>query len=250
MSVRKIKNHGKWVWQARVAYRGRRKAAFRDSKEAAREAEADLLRDLKAEAAEAEQEGAKPATLRQLLEFYVDDLVARGKGQDTVGRAIETAHVIELLTPELLDKPVTRIGEAEIFTFRRARVERSATAARLRAEAATLRANGQGDKAETREKAAQAAQKAETKPITINRDLRTLRAALKRARPEFRFPAGAFLQEDETRVRCSGLRRSCSSWRRCGRPSARSPSWRRSRSCACPRSARCDVSTSTSNKAS
>ena len=40
-----------------------------------------------------------------------------------------------------------------------------------------------------------------TKPSTINRDLRTLRAALKKARPEYRFPAGAFFPEDETRVR-------------------------------------------------
>jgi uncharacterized protein with gpF-like domain len=70
-------NHGKWVWQARVAYRGRRKAALRESREAAREAESDLLRDLKAEATQEEQEGQRPATLRQLLEFYVDDLAAR-----------------------------------------------------------------------------------------------------------------------------------------------------------------------------
>jgi integrase len=39
------------------------------------------------------------------------------------------------------------------------------------------------------------------KESTINRDLRTLRAALKKARPEYRFPGGAFFQEDETRVR-------------------------------------------------
>src|SRR5207245_4682370 len=39
------------------------------------------------------------------------------------------------------------------------------------------------------------------KPSTINRDLRTLRALLKRVMPEFRFPAGAFFSEDETRVR-------------------------------------------------
>jgi hypothetical protein len=48
VSVRRVKNHGKWVWQARVAYRGLRKAAFRDSKEAARDAEGELLRELKA----------------------------------------------------------------------------------------------------------------------------------------------------------------------------------------------------------
>ena len=34
-----------------------------------------------------------------------------------------------------------------------------------------------------------------------NRDLRTLRAALKKARPDYRFPAGVFFREDETRVR-------------------------------------------------
>ena len=38
MSVRKIKNHGKLVWQARVAYKGRRRAAFRETKQAARDA--------------------------------------------------------------------------------------------------------------------------------------------------------------------------------------------------------------------
>jgi integrase len=85
--------------------------------------------------------------------------------RSTVGRAIETAHVIERLLPAWLDMSVTRFGAGDIFAFRRARVERG------------------------------------TKPATVNRDLRTLRAALKRARPEFRFPAGAFLQEDETRVR-------------------------------------------------
>ncbi len=31
--------------------------------------------------------------------------------------------------------------------------------------------------------------------------MRTLRAALKAVRPEYRFPAGAFFPEDETRVR-------------------------------------------------
>jgi len=136
MSVRRIKNHGTWVWQARVAYRGRRKAAFRETREAAREAESDLLRDLKAEATREEQEGAKPATFRQLLEFYVDDLQARGKRPETLSTAIGTAHVVELLMPDLLTKLVTRIGEADIFAFRRTRVEQSATAARLRLDAA------------------------------------------------------------------------------------------------------------------
>jgi integrase len=39
------------------------------------------------------------------------------------------------------------------------------------------------------------------KPSTINRTLRNLRAALKLVRPEYHLPAGAFFQEDESRVR-------------------------------------------------
>ncbi len=39
------------------------------------------------------------------------------------------------------------------------------------------------------------------KPSTINRDLRTIRAALKKDRPSYRFAGGAFFKEDETRVR-------------------------------------------------
>ena len=196
-----IINGSQKVWLARVAYQGRRRAKVCRTKEEARHAEGELLRDLKADAARQEQEGARPATLRRLLEFYVDDLEGRGKGRDTIGRAVETAHVVELLTPELLDKPVSRIGEADVFAFRRARVERSATALRFLAEAKALRADGKTERAEAREKAAQEAQRAGTRPSTINRDLRTIRAALKRARPDFRFPAGAFLPEDETRVR-------------------------------------------------
>ena len=38
MSVRKIRNHGTWVWQARVAYRGARRSAIRETKELARQA--------------------------------------------------------------------------------------------------------------------------------------------------------------------------------------------------------------------
>ena len=120
------------MWLARVAYQGRRRAKVCRTKEEARHAEGELLRELKAEAARTEQEGARPATLRWLLEFYVDDLAARGKGQDTIGRAVETAHVVELL-----DKPVTRIGDADVFAFRRARAERSATALGFLAEAKT-----------------------------------------------------------------------------------------------------------------
>jgi hypothetical protein len=42
------------------------------------------------------------------------------------------------------------------------------------------------------------------KPATVNQDLRTLRAMLKRALPEYHFPGGAFLPEDETRAVAPG----------------------------------------------
>lgn len=90
MAAKQIRNHGKKVWMARVAYRGRRRASFCDSKEAARQAEADPLKQLKVEAGQAETEGQRPATLRQLFEAYAADLEARGKGTDTIGRATET----------------------------------------------------------------------------------------------------------------------------------------------------------------
>lgn len=199
MSVRRIRNHGKRVWQARVAYCGLRESTFvhidqatgerrKDrpllSRDEAREteAEAELLRQLKARAGQAEQEAQRPATLRQLFEFYVADLEARGKGDDTVGRAEETRAVIERLMPELLDKLVSRIGEAEIFAFRQLRLREGKVVSDL----------VDGERRPRRVPA---------KPSTINRDLRTLRAMLKRAIPGYRFPAGAFLPEDETRVR-------------------------------------------------
>jgi hypothetical protein len=50
MAVKQIRNHSKKVWMARVAYRGRRRATFCESKEAARQAEAELVRHLKVEA--------------------------------------------------------------------------------------------------------------------------------------------------------------------------------------------------------
>ena len=122
MALRRIKVNGRRVWQARVAYRGLRKAAFRPSKEAARDAEAELLQELKAKAASQDQVDQAPATHRQLFEYYLEDLEARGKGADTVGRAAETQHVIKRLMPELLERPVSRVGDAELYAFRQVRL--------------------------------------------------------------------------------------------------------------------------------
>jgi len=63
MSLRRVKVNGRKVWQARVAFKGLRKSTIRESKEAAREAEAQLLQEVKAKAGQAEQADAAPATL-------------------------------------------------------------------------------------------------------------------------------------------------------------------------------------------
>jgi len=201
MAITRIKVHGRKVWQARVAYRGLRKSTIRNTKEEARDAESALLQELKAKAGQAAQHAEAPATLRTLCELYVKNLEARGKGADTIGRAGETARAIERLMPDLIDRPVTAIGEADIFNFRKARAETSLSALALRKRADALRRAGQTAKSDAFEHKALDRQRKGTKPSTINRDLRTLRAMLKRAVPDFRFPVGAFFQDDETRVR-------------------------------------------------
>jgi len=182
MSIRLIKVNGRKVWQARVAYRGHRKSALRDSKQAARDAEADLLKALQAQAAQTEAQGTAPATLKALLEAYAEDMKHRGKGEASVARVEYTALAIERLCPELLDKPVGAIADADLFAYRN----------RRRLEGRTVYQVVAGQRVKVR---------APAKPSTINRDLRTLRAALKLARPDYRFPGGAFFPEDETRVR-------------------------------------------------
>lgn len=165
MAVRQIKLRGRKIWQARVQFKGKRASRLCASRDEARQAEADLLREIGAETEREQAEGAAPATLRMLFEFYAADLEARGKGADTIIRAKQTEQVMAAVTPELLDLAVSKVGDKEVFAFRAARVAMKA------------------------------------KPSTINRDLRTLRAMLKKARPDFRFPGGAFFREDETRVR-------------------------------------------------
>jgi hypothetical protein len=86
-------------------------AAFRDSKDAALDADRELRRARKAEAEQEEQAAARPATLRQLLEYYALDLAARGKGEKSVGRIDYTCRAIEALLPELLDKPLSAIAD-------------------------------------------------------------------------------------------------------------------------------------------
>jgi hypothetical protein len=224
MSIRRVKVRKHWRYQARVAYQGRRGSRISPTREAARQAEADLLQELTAAATTAAHADATPATLRALFEAYVATLTTRGKGGDSIACVVSTARVVERLLPTWLDQPVSAVTEADVFAFRQARVGRSAVALKYREEAQALHAAGQRAKAAARERLADAAQRAGTKPSTINRDLRTLRAMLKSVRPDFRFPPGVFFPEDDTRSGGSGPRRSCSCWSRCRRRSGRWPS--------------------------
>jgi integrase len=201
MSLRQIKVNGRKVWQARIAFKHLRKSAIRESREEARQLEGQLLRDLQERVRSAESDAAAPATLRALLDAYAEDLVDRGKGDESVGRVEYTARAIEALMPELLERPVTTIGDAEIFAFRKVRKQASLPARELRERATRLRGAGDPAGADLLDSRALALDREGTKPSTINRDLRTLRAALKKARPDYRFPGGAFFKEDEARVR-------------------------------------------------
>jgi hypothetical protein len=171
MSVHRIKNHGTWVWQARVAYRALRKAAFRPSKEAAREAEGEL----KAKAAAGDQVDRAPATLRQLLTFYGQDLEARGKGRtaSSVSRARPGSSKPSCRIS--FDKPVTAIGDADVFAFRNARARYSARASEIQTQAGRLRAAGRDAEASALDRAGSEAERRGTRPSTTDRDLRTLR---------------------------------------------------------------------------
>ena len=167
----------------RISYQGLRKSTIRPTQKEAKLAESDLLRELKAPAGQAAEAGQVPVTLKALFEAYVQGLVDRGKPEDTVVRAAQTARVVERVTPDLLARPVSRITDADIFAFRQARAREE--------RFAVVIVNG-----EERQRRLPA-----TKPATINRDLRTIRAMLKQVRPDYRFPSGAFSSEDETRVR-------------------------------------------------
>jgi hypothetical protein len=143
MAIRFITiNDGQKVWMARVAYRGQRKSRVCRTKQEAKEAEAELLGELKAKAGQLEAAGAQPATVGALLDAYVLDLEARGKGPESVGRAEQTKTAMDKVLPTLVTTPLSRIRDRDVYDFRQARARQGA------------------------------------KPSTINRDLRTLRAAL------------------------------------------------------------------------
>lgn len=164
MSVRQVNPHGRKVWQARVAYRGRRKSTIRPTKHEAKIAEAELLKDLQAEAAQAEADEQRPATLRELFKAYAEDLEARGKSEESVRNVKYTGVMLERVLPELMDRPVGELTVRDLFTFRQARL------------------------------------RDQKKSETINSDLYRIRAMVRRVRPDFHCPSDLFLPETE-RVR-------------------------------------------------
>jgi integrase len=182
MAVRRVKNHGKWVWRARVVYRGRRRVAYRATKDEARQLEGTFYHEVREEVAQADRAGERPATCRALLDLYVAELELHRKKPETVGRARQTVKTVERVLPDFLDRPVSAIGDADILAFVKAREQEGRVVTEMVA-------------GEPRER------RLPLKPGTINRDLVTLRAALKWVRPEFRFPNGAFAKSNDTRVR-------------------------------------------------
>lgn len=182
MPIYHKKINGRKVWWVRVVHKGLNGSRICATKPEARDVEHELLVELKGKTAAIEQTGVAPATVKGLFEAYVADLEARGKGPETVGRAVQTALAMQTVLPELLAKAVGAVKDSDIFAFRAAMLR---DGKRIRETVASKRVERRGP----------------AKPSTINRDLRTIRAMLKQARPAYRFPGGAFFPEDETRVR-------------------------------------------------
>lgn len=186
MAVKSIVNHGKKVWLARIMYHGARRARFCESRDAAKDAERDLFEELRREAAaaaaEAERdqaEAAQPVTLALVCEAYLLDLEGRGKRADTLSTARNAKARLTDFFGARMQEPFS-LTEADLYAYRTARLRQWAK----RGKGGALVPDVHG-----------------VKPSTINRDLRTIRAMLRYALPEFKFPTKVFLPEDETRVR-------------------------------------------------
>ena len=165
MAIRQVKIRGRKRWQARGAYQGARASRLCDSRDAAKQAEAEILQSLTTDAEQAGEENAAPATLALLCDCYLLDLEARGKPARGVARERSTQQTfLEFLGPRK-QEPIGKLTEADLFAFRLSRVQRG------------------------------------IKPSTINREFRMIRAVLRRVMPEFRLPGKLFFPEDESRVR-------------------------------------------------
>src|SRR5438067_1230254 len=111
MSVRLIRVHGRPVWQVRVSLRGWRRSRLALTRSQAREHEAELLQALRREAQQTKNSVERPPTLRMTFAGYEEDLEARGKGSNTIARAVQTARAFEDLMPDSLDRSLADFGD-------------------------------------------------------------------------------------------------------------------------------------------
>jgi len=180
--VRQVKVRGVKRWQARVFIQGHRLSRLCDSRETALQAKAELRLQLTQEAEQEATDRAAPATLALLCDAYLLDLEARGKGTDTLSTARNTtARLAEFFGPRM-QEPLS-LTDADFCAYRKSRLRQWAK---------------RGKKAKDGTRPTKAGG---VKSSTINRDLRTIRAMLKKVIPTFHFPAGVFLKEDENRVK-------------------------------------------------
>ena len=148
-----------------MQYQGLRASRLCDTQQNAKLAKAEMLAELKTQAETEAKAEAAPATLATLCAAYAPDLEAREISPDSIVRAQDTGKRLAECFGTRVHEPLGTLIEPDLVAFRAWRV------------------------------------KHQCKASTINRDLRTIRAMLKKALPGFRFPAGIFFKEDDTRVR-------------------------------------------------
>ncbi len=163
--VRRMMTNGRWRWQARVAYMGRRKSHMCDTKEEAKQVKAELRMQLMEKARQEARADENPATLELLCDAYVLDLQARGKGYDSIKGVSTTKKRLEKFFGPRMKEPVDLITEADLFAFK-AHYDQMGS-----------------------------------KPSTINHDLANIHTMLRLFAPHVSFPKRIFFPQDLTRVR-------------------------------------------------
>jgi integrase len=157
--------HGKWYWQARPSYKGRRKSRLCDTQEEAKRVKAELLMQLMEEVREEGRITENPDTLELLCDAYMADLERRGKAEDSIRGVKTTKKRLEEFFGQRMKEPLDLLTEADLFAFK-AHYARTGS-----------------------------------KPSTINHDLANIHTMLKLFAPHFSFPKGIFFPQDVTRVR-------------------------------------------------
>ena len=207
MAVRRIKNHGKWVWQARVAYRG--SARPPSGRHARRRATPRPSCAASSRRAWPRPTRRAPGRRRSASSSRPTSRTSRpaGGAPTACGRAHSTLQAITAAAARAARQgQSSRIGDADVFAFRNAPRPRGqdghgeaspATRHAARARQAEHRSTGTSARSAPRSR--------RRAPSTDSRRARSSR----RTRPA---SAG------------SGRRRSCSCSSRCRRRSGRSPS--------------------------